>query len=1152
MAAETILIPLAKQILGKAADLALEQIGLLWNFRRELRKLKGTVSRIQAVLRDAEKKQFHNHQVKDWLEKLSDVMYDADDLLDDLATEARRNALLAAAVADDDTSGRSRTSATTCWSLVCFLFASLPQQLWYDLKMAHAIKDIREKLDDISNDKETLDLEVHTIEEEGLPSRETDSCPPTIVVGREDDKKNIIQLLLNSNRETNISVVPIVGMGGLGKTTLAQLVFDDDQVKAHFDINAWVYVSLSFDVKVILGKMLRSIDRQIQGGFELDDLQAQLREKIRGKRFLFVLDDVWEETSYSWETLGKYLTIGALGSKVLVTTRSTKVAEVGGGALKSETNASIVEPYLLKSLSEEECWNLLVKKALPRKVPRDPQVREIGNQILRKCDGVPLAVSTIAGALVDSSDPKTDWPSFLQKGLWSIIKEGEEDPTMSALLLSFNHLPSYMKHCFTYCTLFPKGLELPIKLLVQFWVAQGYVESEDKGFDCFRTLWWRSFFQEVQMDELGNISLCRMHDLMHDLADSIAAGKIVRSSSSTILKSIPSKTRHLLILDNNSDDVGVEDYGDMQRDARKVRTLICGKSLSNKELEEVIHNFLHLRVLVVAEKHSNSNGEESSIFDASTLLSSLDKLKHLRYLALQCAGRKKLSNSVTNLVNLQVLKLTNVWLLEELPRDTKMLVNLKHLEVIGYEGARLPNWLSGLINLVEFLVKDCKQCEYLPLLHRMSSLKKLKIEGCPLLKGIDNDGDHFKSSTYNITTRSLIVEEEYCDWPRFPCLDYLCIKDCTMLTQLPMSTVEGELELENVSLAPLARVLKMRRGGGGGGVDYSDGYAYDDTNIHPLLPASSTYSSVLIHPLSKMTRLTLCKIDDDLESLPHLDLSSYLISLRQLRVLRCSQGVKLPGSLCSSICLTEILLYECRTIEYLPPLHELPCLRVLSIEYCRELKGCWWKKKKGNNDDDDDGDDSHYYNFDPSKDIDGEDNGGEETEEWPHFPRLSRLAVTECPKLTRMPLFPTIEGELRLQFTSTQALVRTMKMKPVVDHHYLDSPQHSTSSSMSASLVPPLSKLKHLFLVATDLESLPEEGLRNLTFLEKLSIYWCQSLACLPPAMQHLTSLQSLSIWDLAQLLERCEEEDWPNISHIPYIQLNGKTLQGPSSGFLS
>ncbi|CAN1286690.1 Putative disease resistance protein RGA4 [Linum perenne] len=432
--AETVLIPVAKQILGKLGHLALEQIGLLWTLKREILKLQNTISTIQAVLLDAEEKQTHNHQVKDWLEKLSDVMYDADDLLDDFSTEARRQAM-----AEADGSSR---------------------QLINELKMAHDIRAIREKLDDITKDKDRLHLEVRF--EEAESSRETDSCPPTIVVGREDDKKNIIQLLLSSNFGAKLSVFPIVGIGGLGKTTLAQLVFDDYQVQAHFGIKVWVHVSQSFDVKVILEKMLQSITRQSQTGLGLDVVRAQIRDVIEDKRFLVVLDDVWEETVESWESLGKYLTVGAHGSKVLVTTRSTRVAEVVSRALSVDTNTRIAVPYQLEGLTLKESWNLLVNKALNGRTPQNPLVERIGVKILEKCYGVPLAVSSVSGIL-SSKNQETEWQRFLENDLGSIY--GEENACVLTLKLSYNHLPPHMKRCFAYCKLFPKGHAFDVQML---------------------------------------------------------------------------------------------------------------------------------------------------------------------------------------------------------------------------------------------------------------------------------------------------------------------------------------------------------------------------------------------------------------------------------------------------------------------------------------------------------------------------------------------------------------------------------------------------------------------------------------------------------------------------------------------------------------
>ncbi|CAN1286685.1 Putative disease resistance protein RGA4 [Linum perenne] len=1108
--AETVLIPVAKQILGKLGHLALEQIGLLWTLKREILKLQNTISTIQAVLLDAEEKQTHNHQVKDWLEKLSDVMYDADDLLDDFSTEARRQAM-----AEADGSSRR---ATSCWGM--------PKQLINELKMAHDIRAIREKLDDITKDKDRLHLEVRF--EEAESSRETDSCPPTIVVGREDDKKNIIQLLLSSNFGAKLSVFPIVGIGGLGKTTLAQLVFDDYQVQAHFGIKVWVHVSQSFDVKVILEKMLQSITRQSQTGLGLDVVRAQIRDVIEDKRFLVVLDDVWEETVESWESLGKYLTVGAHGSKVLVTTRSTRVAEV----------VRIAVPYQLEGLTLKESWNLLVNKALNGRTPQNPLVERIGVKILEKCYGVPLAVSSVSGIL-SSKNQETEWQRFLENDLGSIY--GEENACVLTLKLSYNHLPPHMKRCFAYCKLFPKGHAFDVQMLVQLWAAQGYVESEDKGLDCFRTLWWRSFFQEVEMDELGNLSKCRMHG-----------------------------------------------------NASKVRTLICGNYLSVEESERVLGKFKCLRVLVMLVQGSN----------ASTALHCVGKLKHLRFLCFKCQRMESLPDSISNLLNLQVLKV-NCYGLKELSRDIKHLTDLNHLhfdgvfmthmpkgigewldelkelnalhgeliisnlvnvessrvsvsvlknkpflqmltldwgrvdywgrmndaadvvtrddeeilEILcphpnlkklkvhgGYGGIKFPNWLSSITNLVELSLKDCKKCEYLPPLHQISFLKELRIVNCPQLKGIkhNNGGDDSNE-------------------PCFQCLAYLYIRDCPKLTQMPaFPSVEGDLALSYTSMKPLANTMKMRRRGSEIGVHCADEYTTklyececDDDGVHGY----SSSHDASVQPLSKLTMLRIENNYDNFQSLwSDDDLNdNSLVSLQCLSLDCCGIGVKLPSSLCSSKSLTRIKIIYSDFVEYLPPLHELPALNELSLKHCPKLKGCWRKK---NNDDDDDDDD--------------------EEENWPYFHCLSSLEIDHCPNLTHLPLFPTVQGILLWSDTSAQPLVRTMSMKTTASS--------SSSRPRNELIDDPLSKLTHLFMwEIADLESLPGEYLCNLTSLRFLSIYKCPRLASLPPAMRQLTSLKTVHISDCPQLSQRCQKgvgEDWPNISHTSYAEPGERMIQ--------
>ncbi|CAN1779525.1 Putative disease resistance protein RGA3 [Linum perenne] len=607
-------------------------------------------------------------------------MYDADDLLDDFSTEARLQAMAA-----EDDGRRTGSLMITCWSMVCFLFSSLPKQLIYGLKMAHDIKEIREKLDDITKDKDNLYLEVRF--EEVVASRETDSCPPTLVAGREDDKKNIIQLLLETNCEANISVVSIVGIGGLGKTTLAQLVFDDKLIQDHFAVKVWVYVSQKFDVKIILGKMLESITHQSQTSLRLDVLQAKLRREITGKKFLFVLDDVWEEDVQSWEILAKYLINGAPGSKVLLTTRSTEVAGVGSRTLKSETSTEIGVPYFLGGLSVKESWNLFLKRALNGEVRQKSLVEGIGKKILEKCYGVPLAISTISG-LLSSKNPETEWGIFLENKLGSINRE--ENAIVSTLILSYNHLPSHMKRCFAYCKLFSKGHKFDVQMLVQFWTSQGYVESEDKWLNCFRTLWWRSFFQEVEMDEYGNMSKCRMHEEFP-----MDIKKLVN-------------LKHLCIPHSH-----MQCFTHMPKGFGELKSLQT------------------LPVFVVAKR--------SDFFNDETVRAGLDELKELKALRGQLIVR--------NLVNVEsIVKSLKVHQMSAVPivrtmmmvktAGTAPLSGLTELHLMEIDDLEsLPEeGLRNLVSLRTLLISSCPRLASLPpAMQHLTSLLELEIQGSPQL-----------------------------------------------------------------------------------------------------------------------------------------------------------------------------------------------------------------------------------------------------------------------------------------------------------------------------------------------------------------------------------------------------------------------------------
>jgi hypothetical protein len=213
----------------------------------------------------------------------------------------------------------------------------------------------------------------------------------------EADKESIIHMMISNefDKEGDVSVIPIIGMGGLGKTTLAQLVFNDERVSAHFESRMWVCVTAEFDLTRILREMIQFHSKDMK----LDDsstshLQSRLLEFMRGKRFLLVLDDVWTEDISKWDSLRVLLKQGAKGSRVLVTSRNTRVGDVIG------TQPS----YRLQYLPEDECWSLFAKIAFGNigttlSSETRKELEDIGREIVRKCQGLPLAVKAMGGLL---------------------------------------------------------------------------------------------------------------------------------------------------------------------------------------------------------------------------------------------------------------------------------------------------------------------------------------------------------------------------------------------------------------------------------------------------------------------------------------------------------------------------------------------------------------------------------------------------------------------------------------------------------------------------------------------------------------------------------------------------------------------------------
>ncbi|CAJ1958969.1 unnamed protein product [Sphenostylis stenocarpa] len=663
-------------VLQNLNSFAKEEFGIVWNLKDDVQQMKRTVSAIKAVLLDAEAKT-NNLQISNWLEELKDVLYDADDLLDDISTEALKTKVI----------GGSRILKEVR------IFFSRANQIVYGLKLGHEMKAIQKRLDAIAKNKITLQLtDRHT--ETPIAYREQRKTYSFVseddVIGREEEKKLLKSYLLHTKVSVidNVSVVPIVGFGGLGKTTLAQLVYNDNAVQRYFEQKMWVCVSDEFDIRKIAEKIIGNDKNN-----EIEQVQQDLRNKIRGQKFLLVLDDVWNEDRELWLKLKSLVMEGGKGSAVIVTTRSRTVAKI----------MATHPPLFLKGLDLERSWKLFSRVAFDGgKEPNDQELSATGRDIVKKCAGVPLAIRTIGSLLYSRNLGRSDWVYFSEVEFSKI--DQHKDKIFAILKLSYDHLPSFLKNCFAYCSLFPKGFEFDKKTLIQLWVAEGFIQpshdnrcEEDVGHDYFMNLLSMSLFQDVTLDDCGGIITCKMHDLIHDLAQLVVGKEYAFVEGKK--ENIENRTRYLCSC------TSLHFAEKTSSSSNKLRTVILlGEPLYGSQSMGKLRLHFPFLLSIKCVRVLRLSG-----LDITTLPNSIRELKHLRYLDLTM--NKFLVNlppDVTSLHNLQTIKLSQCGKLRELPTDLNK--NLRHLELNDCEAlACMPCGLGQLTNLqtlTHFLL-DC-------------------------------------------------------------------------------------------------------------------------------------------------------------------------------------------------------------------------------------------------------------------------------------------------------------------------------------------------------------------------------------------------------------------------------------------------------------
>ncbi|KAK2386188.1 putative disease resistance RPP13 protein [Trifolium repens] len=667
-------------------------------------RLEITLNSIKKVVEDAETKQYLIRGVKNWLDDLKHELYELEQVLDVVAIDAQ---------------GKRKIGR--------FISGSIN-------RFESRIKLLLKRLNVLAEQKKRLGLQEDIYE---------------IQVSREFTK-NIYEDDIDY-WDDRVPIINIVGlMEGRGKTILSQFVFYDPVMNEEIEIEVWVRVPEYFDLISFTRTILRSIHFSALDGTNLDRLKRELRQRLAGKRYFLVRDNVWNKDGHTWEnSLLRFS--GSSGNKMIVTTHDIAVASLMGS------------PQLLrlKQSEENDSWSLFVKHAFgSRNVFDYPHLESIAKQIVEKYRGFPFALKTL-GNLLRRKFNEREWVEILETPLWCLA---EDDNNINSVLRLFYHnLSSNLKRCFAYCSIFPKGYEFEKNELIKLWMAEGLLKcwrsdqnEEEFGNKFFDHLVSISFFQQsIIMPFWTGKYYFTMHDLVNDLANSVSGESCLRIEGDNV-QDIPERTRHIwCCLDLKDGDRKLEHISKIEGlHGLMVEAQGYGDQrfkISTNVQQKLFSSLIYLRMLS---------------FSGCNLLELDDEirnLKLLRYLDLSYTEIANLPNSICMLSNLQTLLLQDCFKLTELPYDFCKLLNLRHLNLEGTHIKKMPMKIGELNNLqmlTNFVVGEQHGSD----IEQLGKLNKL--QGKLRISGLENVIDPADAVAANLEDNKHLEElsMSYGEW----------------------------------------------------------------------------------------------------------------------------------------------------------------------------------------------------------------------------------------------------------------------------------------------------------------------------------------------------------------------------------------------------
>ncbi|KAL6658083.1 hypothetical protein ACP70R_003669 [Stipagrostis hirtigluma subsp. patula] len=578
-----------------------------------------------------------------------------------------------------------------------------------------------------------------------------DSRLPAKLVGIDGPVDRLVNLLTQgrSVQKQKPMVVSIFGVGGLGKTTIANSVYK--RLGAHFECQAFVSVSLRPNMKQILSSILRQVTKDNAGEKEPDELIRSIRNYLTNKRYIIVIDDVWDESS--WKVIKCALIDNDLDSRVIVTTRNSTVAKFSCSPIDGAM-------FQLDPLNDTDSRELFRRRIFSENEEIHSELEDVSQKILNKCGGVPLAIITIASMLACIPyKTKYEWYGVYRSMGSGLAKDKTLENMRGILSLSYGDLPSYLKPCLLCLSVFPEDYKIPKDRLVRMWVAEGFVDEKqgsnlyDLGDSYFIELVNRSMIQPVDMDEFGSARACRVHDMILDLTISLSAEENFVTISEGRQVISPAHKIRRLSLQGNKIDSNEEDTKEEKMvlpptvNVSHVRSIIASGDASH--WMPPLSMFSALRVFSLEQFPSKNNDPKV-----------LGTLHHLRYLEL---GGELETEHLEEIGNLQLLKTLDLraTTIEELPAS---IVKLRQLEclIVNWR-MKFPDGIGNLTSLQQLSELSVRRSpNTLAELGKLTELRELDIYG------LDKSGSYVKtflkslSNLENIHTLNSDGTESFC------------------------------------------------------------------------------------------------------------------------------------------------------------------------------------------------------------------------------------------------------------------------------------------------------------------------------------------------------------------------------------------------------